>query len=230
MITQHLPLATRAFGRIARKGAILGLYNRAMGLPQRVFEAAMAQGPLVYAVLFLAFLFQTGFLIGFVLPGNPLVFLAGAVSATGRLNSVVVWLALGSGAFLGNLLNYAQGYRAGPAFKRRERWRASIEKAEAFFARHGGRTVAIAAFVPFYRAWVPFVAGMGRMRFVPYVVASAVGAFGWIGAWTLLGRLLGEVPFVKNNLDKIMLGIVVLVSVAAIVKVVQARKQRALED
>lgn len=197
-----------------------------MSLPQKIFDAAMDQGPLVYAVLFLAFLFQTGFLIGFVLPGNPLVFLAGAVSASGRLNSLIVWLALGSGAFVGNLLNYAQGYRAGPAFKRRGRWRESIEKAETFFARHGGRTVAIATFVPFYRAWVPFVAGMGRMKFAPYSVASAVGAFGWIGAWTLLGRLLGEVPFVKNNLDKIMLAIVALVSVVAIVKVVQARRGR----
>ncbi|CAN5431180.1 DedA family protein [soil metagenome] len=197
-----------------------------MGLPQRIFDAALAQGPLVYAVLFLAFLFQTGFLIGFVLPGNPLVFLAGAVSASGRLNSLVVWLALGSGAFLGNLLNYGQGYQAGPAFKRRERWRESIEKAEGFFSRHGGRTVVIASFVPFYRAWVPFVAGMGRMAFGPYVLASAVGSFGWIGAWTVFGRLLGEVPLVKNNLDKIVLGIVLLVSVVAVVKVVQARRIR----
>ncbi|RYG36690.1 DedA family protein [bacterium] len=195
-------------------------------MPQRIFEMAMDQGPLVYGVLFLAFLFQTGFLIGFVLPGNPLVFLAGAVSASGRLNSLLVWIVLGSGAFLGNLLNYGQGFRAGPAFKRREKWRESIERAEAFFSKHGGRTVAIAAFVPFYRAWVPFVAGMGRMNFGSYAAASAIGAFGWIGAWTLLGRLLGEVQFIKNNLDKIMLGIVVLVSIVAIVKVVQVRKAR----
>ena len=122
------------------------------------------------------------------------------------------------------MLNYRQGFAVGPAFKRRERWRASIEKAEAFFGRHGGRTVAIASFVPFYRAWVPFVAGMGRMPLAAYVAASAVGSFGWIGAWTLLGRLLGEVPLVKNNLDKIMLGIVALVSIVAVVKLVQARK------
>ena len=186
----------------------------------------MAQGPLVYALLFAAFFFQTGFLIGFVLPGNPLVFLAGAVSARpDGLNATLVWLALGSGAFLGNLLNYRQGYAAGPAFGRRERWRASIEKAEAFFGRHGGRTVAIASFVPFYRAWVPFVAGMGKMPFGRYVLASAVGSFGWIGVWTLLGRLLGEVPIVKNNLDKIVLGIVLLVSVVAISKLVRAARR-----
>ena len=79
------------------------------------------------------------------------MFLAGAVSASGRLNGLLVWLALGAGAFLGNLVNYRQGLAAGPAFKRRERWAPSIEKAEAFFGRHGARTVAIAAFVPFYR-------------------------------------------------------------------------------
>lgn len=197
-----------------------------MSLPQRILETALGQGPLVYAILFLAFLFQTGFLIGFVLPGNPLVFLAGALSATGRLNSLLVWLVLGAGAFCGNLVNYRQGFAAGPAFKRRERWRESIERSEAFFGRHGGRTVAIAAFVPFYRAWVPFVAGMGRMPFLPFAAASALGAFGWIGAWTLLGRALGEVPAVKNNIDKIMIGIVVLVSIVAIAKVVQARKAR----
>lgn len=195
-----------------------------MSLPQRLMEAALGQGPLVYAILFAAFLFQTGSLIGFALPGNPLVFLAGALSAADRLDSLAVWLALGSGAFLGNLLNYRQGFAAGPAFKRRERWREPIERSEAFFARHGRRTVAIAAFVPFYRAWVPFVAGMGRMRFGPFVAASALGAFGWIGAWTLLGRILGQVPAVKNNVDKIMLGIVVLVSIVAVTKLVQARK------
>lgn len=184
----------------------------------------MAQGSLVYAVLFAAFLFQTGFLIGFVLPGNPLVFLAGAVSATGRLNGLLVWLTLGAGALVGNLVNYRQGLSAGPAFARRERWRASIERSEAFFARHGGRTVTIAAFVPFYRAWVPFVAGMGRMPFGRFALASAVGAFGWIGAWTLLGRLLGEVPAVRNNLDKIVIGIVLLVSVVAIVKALGMRR------
>ena len=186
----------------------------------------MAQGPLVYALLFAAFLFQTGFLIGFVLPGNPLVFLAGAVSARpDGLNPLLVWFVLGAGAFLGNLLNYRQGRAAGPTFRRRERWRASIEKAEAFFARHGGRTVAIASFVPFYRAWVPFVAGMGRMAFVPFLLASALGSFGWIGAWTLLGRLLGEVPIVKDNLDKIILGIVLLVSAVAVAKLLQTRRR-----
>ncbi|RYG24591.1 DedA family protein [bacterium] len=198
-----------------------------MSLPQRLLEAAIGQGPLVYAILFAAFLFQTGFLIGPVLPGNPLVFMAGAVSATEKLNPVLVWLVLGAGAFCGNLINYRQGYAAGPAFKRKERWREPIERAETFFERHGGRTVAIAAFVPFYRAWVPFVAGMGRMPFPTYVRASSIGAFGWIGAWTLLGRLLGEVAVVKNNIDKIVIGIVVLVSIVAIVKVITMRRARA---
>ena len=191
-----------------------------------MLEAALEQGPFVYAALFAAFLFQTGFLIGFVLPGNPIVFLAGAVSATGRLNSLLVWLVLGSGAFCGNLINYRQGVVAGPSFRRRERWRESIERAEAFFGRHGGRTVSVAAFVPFYRAWVPFVAGMGGMAFRPFARASALGAFGWIGTWTLLGRALGEVPVVKNNIDKIVIGIVALVSVVAVAKVVGARRRR----
>ena len=184
----------------------------------------MAQGSLVYLLLFAAFLFQTGFLIGFVLPGNPLVFLAGAVSASGRLDPWLVWVVLGTGAFLGNLLNNRQGRAAGPAFARRDRWRDAIARAEAFFGRHGTRTVAVAAFVPFYRAWVPFVAGMGRMPFGRFAASSAAGAFGWIGAWTLLGRALGEVPAVKNNLDKIVLGIVALVSVVALVKVVRASR------
>ncbi len=190
-----------------------------------MFEAGLAQGALVYGVLLLAFLFQTGFLVGPVLPGNPLVFLAGAASASGRLSAPLVWLALGTGAFLGNLLNYRQGAVAGPGLARSPRRRGSLERAEAFFARHGGRTVAFAAFVPFYRAWVPFVAGMGRMPWGAFVRASLLGAFGWIGAWTLLGRLLGEVPFVKANLDKIVLGIVVLVSIVAVAKLLASRRK-----
>lgn len=198
-----------------------------MSLPQRLLEVAASHGPLVYAILFGLFLFQTGFLVGPVIPGNPLVFLAGAVSASGRLNGVLVWLALGSGAFLGNLVNYRQGRAAGPAFGRSMKRTASLARAEAFFARHGRRTVAIAAFVPFYRAWVPFVAGMGRMSWPAFVGASAIGAFGWVGLWTLLGRTLGEVPAIRNNLDKIVLGIVLLVSIAAIVGVVRSRRAAA---
>lgn len=178
----------------------------------------------MYGILLALFLFQTGFLIGPVIPGNPLVFLAGAVSASGRLNAWFVWLVLGTGAFLGNLINYRQGLAAGPAFGRSDRRKASLERAQAFFAKNGRRTVAIAAFVPFYRAWVPFVAGMGKMEWPAFVRSSALGAFGWIGAWTLLGRLLGEVGAVRNNLDKIVLGIVLLVSIVAIVKLIVSRR------
>ena len=201
-----------------------------MSLPQKIFDLGLSQGPLVYALLFAAFLFQTGSLVGPVLPGNPLVFLAGAASASGRLNAPLVWLALGAGAFLGNLVNYRQGALAGPAVARNPRRAASLERAEAFFARHGRRTVALAAFVPFYRAWVPFVAGMGRMGWPAFVRSSALGAFGWIGAWTLLGRVLGEVPLVKANLDKIILGIVLLVSIVAIAKLIQARAKTRAES
>jgi membrane-associated protein len=196
--------------------------------PEGLREATEQFGPLIYLVLFALFLFQTGFLIGPVIPGNPLVFVAGLLAnpKNGNLNLVAVIGALGLGVFLGNLLNYAQGKAAGPAFRNRERWRAQIENAEGFFERHGGRTVALATFVPFIRAFVPFVAGMSQMEWRRFAISSAVGAFGWIAAWSVLGYQLGHIPAVQQNSTKIVFGIVAVVGTVALIKALQMRFRR----
>ncbi|MDX2066070.1 MAG: DedA family protein [Fimbriimonadaceae bacterium] len=197
-------------------------------------------GPAIYLVLFAAFLFQTGFLIGPAIPGNPLIFVAGllanpaattveATAATARtaggLHLGLLIVSVSLGVFVGNLINYAQGKATGPVMKRRERWRGGIERAEAFFEKHGQRTVALATFVPFMRAFVPFVAGMGRMDHRQFVVSSAIGSVAWIGTWATAGYFLGQIPAVQANLTKIVFGIVGLVSIVAIVKVIGARRK-----
>ena len=185
---------------------------------------AAQNGPLVYALLFVAFLFQVGFLIGPVLPGNPIVFLAGVMSFTGILNLSLVIGVLSAGVFVGNLLNYYQGSIAGPQVAKRRA--AQIEKAEAFFTKHGPRTVALAPLVPFYRAFVPFVAGLGRMPIQSFALSSLIGSFLWIGTWALLGYFLGQIPAVRDNVDKLAIAIVLIVSVVAIVKLIQSRRAK----
>jgi membrane-associated protein len=189
--------------------------------------ATQNYGPLVYAILFALFLFQTGFLIGPAVPGNPLLFAAGLLAnpKNGTLNIALLIVVLSAAVFAGNVINYYQGIAAGPQFKKRERWRGNIERAEAFFERHGSRTVAIATFVPFIRAFVPFVAGMGRMDLRRYLASSLIGAIAWITVWCLAGYYLGQIPGVAANLNKIVIGIIALVSVVAIVKTIQLRKK-----
>lgn len=189
---------------------------------------AQEQGPVIYLILFAAFLFQTGFLIGPAIPGNPLIFAAGLLAnpATGPLNLFLLILVVSAGVFAGNLLNYAQGKKTGPAVKKRERWRQNIENAEVFFEKHGARTVALATFVPFIRAFVPFVAGMGRMDYRRFLISSLIGAFAWISVWSVLGYYLGQFKIVQDNLTKIILGIVLLVSVVAIVKLIAGRRKK----
>jgi len=182
---------------------------------------------MVYLLLVGVFLFQTGFLIGPIIPGNPLLFAAGLMAnpANGRLDLTMVILCTGIGALGGNMLNYQQGYAAGPAFKRNEKWRTQIESAEAFFARHGSRTVIFAVFVPFIRAFVPFVAGMTRMSLRAFSLSSLVGAFGWTATWSVIGFELGKVPEVAQNANKIVFGIVGIVAIVAIIKAISMRRK-----
>jgi len=194
--------------------------------PEGLQALSDQRGPLIYAILFGLFLFQTGFLIGPVVPGNPIILAAGVVAnpIAGSLDLGMLILVVSLGVFVGNLINYGQGRAAGPAFARNPKWAVEIDRAQTWFEARGRAAVLLATFVPFIRAFVPFVAGMGRMNLRWYVASSLVGAFAWISTWALLGYYLGNVPFVRNNLNTIVMLIVVTVGTVAIIKSIQYRR------
>lgn len=175
-------------------------------------------GNLTYLLLFLIIFTETGVVIFPFLPGDSLLFVAGALAAqpnpeTGQplLNIFYLIPLLLLAAFLGDNLNYFIGDYLGPRVFREDfrlLKRKYLEQTQAFYAKHGGQTIIMARFVPIVRTFAPFVAGVGTMTYRTFVSYSIVGALLWVVSLTLAGYFLGSIPWVKNNFTFVIYGIV----------------------
>ena len=167
----------------------------------------------IYAILFLIIFCETGLVVTPFLPGDSLLFVVGALSASGALEVQWVILLLMAAAILGDNTNYWIGRFFGPrVFKQESRWlnRAYLQKTEAFYVKHGGKTVLLARFLPIMRTFAPFVAGIGHMLYKRFVLFSIAGAVLWINSLVLAGYFFGNIPLIKDNLTLVILGIIVL--------------------
>jgi membrane-associated protein len=175
-------------------------------------------GNLTYLILFLIIFTETGVVIFPFLPGDSLLFVAGALAAqpnpnTGEplLNIAYLIPLLLAAAFLGDNLNYFIGDYLGPRVFREDfklLKRKYLEQTQAFYAKHGGQTIIMARFVPIVRTFAPFVAGVGTMTYRHFASYSIVGAVLWVVSLTLAGYFLGSIPWVKNNFTFVIYGIV----------------------
>lgn len=165
-------------------------------------------GTWVYALLFAIIFVETGLVVMPFLPGDSLLFVAGTMCATGAMSLPVVLLLLWLAAVLGNQSNYTIGRHFGPRVFQWEqsRWfnRKAFDHAHAFYERYGGITIVAARFMPFLRTFAPFVAGVARMTRRKFSVYDVVGGALWVGSVTLAGYLFGNIPWVKDNLEKII--------------------------
>lgn len=160
-------------------------------------------GTWVYALLFLIVFCETGLVVMPFLPGDSLLFVVGALAAVGGMDLRIVIVLLVCAALLGDNVNYGFGRWLGPrVFRSSEaRWlnHRHLERTQAFYARHGGKTLVIARFMPFVRTFAPFVAGVGRMRYARFLAFCVAGALLWVVSLTLLGYFFGNLPVVKKN-------------------------------
>jgi membrane-associated protein len=184
-----------------------------------------------YLILFIIIFAETGFVVTPFLPGDSLLFAAGALIATGSsgLNIYLLALILIIAAFLGNTVNYMLGSYLGVKVFKAENKVLKLDyylKTKAFFDKHGGKAVIFSRFMPIIRTIAPFVAGVGRMPFVRYSLYNIVGGVAWIVIFLFLGYLLGNVPFFKKNFSLIALGIVVVSLLPPIVAALRSRFSR----
>jgi membrane-associated protein len=192
-------------------------------------------GAWVYGLLFLIVFAETGFVVTPFLPGDSLLFAAGALCATGHMNLALVCGLLAGAAFLGNAVNYSVGRYVGPrAFSangpgvsRRLLNPDYLQRAHAFFERYGGKAVVLGRFVPIVRTFVPFVAGAAQMTPGSFVFYNFVGAAGWVGLCTLAGYWFGNIPVVKQNFSLVTIGIVLVSVLPMIIEVIRHRSRRA---
>ena len=188
-------------------------------------------GPWVYAILFLVIFCETGLVVMPFLPGDSLLFIAGAVAAGGGLDPVLLAGLLMLAAILGDSTNYVMGRTAGERLFNNPNSkifrRDYLEKTHDFYERHGGKTVTMARFLPIFRTFAPFVAGVARMFYPRFFMFSVIGTILWVGGLVTLGYFFGNVPFIKKNLSLLVLAIIVLSLVPMIIGLIRSRMGRA---
>jgi membrane-associated protein len=200
-----------------------------------LFELAQTYGGWVYGIIFLIVFAETGLVVTPILPGDSLLFAAGTICGAGLLNPVIMAAVLLTAAIAGDAVNYAVGRSLGPkvfsAHDRSSRLhqllnREHLDKAHAFFERHGGKAVVIARFVPIVRTFVPFVAGAGYMSYGAFAFYNVTGAILWVTSCFGLGYLFGNIEIVRQNFSLVAI-IIIFVSILPVVwEFLKTRRRR----
>ena len=198
-------------------------------LDQHLLQLTHDYGVWVYGILFLIIFSETGFVVTPFLPGDSLLFVAGALAATGNLDVRVLTVSLVVAAVAGNQVNFTVGRWLGPRVLAsptgvRVLKPEYVARTQAFFERHGGKTLVLARFVPVVRTYAPFIAGVGRMPVARFSLYNLVGAAAWICSLVWAGYFFGNLPFVRENLTAVVLGIVFVSLLPALIEVIRARR------
>lgn len=187
-----------------------------------------AHGAWIYLILFLIVFCETGLVVTPFLPGDSLLFVAGAVAAAGGMNVHLLVLLLIIAAILGDAVNYAVGRYIGPrVFSHGEsRWLnpKHLQRAHEFYERHGGKTIIIARFVPIIRTYAPFVAGAASMTYSKFALFNISGAILWVVSLAYLGYFFGNLPVIKDNLSLVIIGIIILSILPGVVEILRQRR------
>lgn len=199
-------------------------------LDMHLLELTRNYGVWVYAILFLIIYCETGLVVMPFLPGDSLLFVAGALCGIGALRLEWLMPLLMLAAFSGDNTNYWIGRLIGVRLLKSANGiikHEHIDKTHAFYEKHGGKTILFARFLPVIRTFAPFVAGIGLMRYRLFLLYSALGSLAWIGSLAMAGYLFGNIPVIKNNLTLIILGIIVISLLPAIGEFIRHRRQAA---
>lgn len=188
-------------------------------------------GVWTYALLFLIIFMETGFVVTPFLPGDSLLFAAGTFAAGNEpaLNIWLLWALVFIAAVLGDTVNYWIGNKVGPkAFERDYRFlkKDYLDRTQGFYDKHGGKTIILARFIPIVRTFAPFVAGVGTMPYGRFLSFNIIGAFLWTTIFIFLGYFFGQIPFVQNNFELVVVVIILISVVPMVVEFVRGRARK----
>lgn len=171
-------------------------------------------GTVAYVIIFLIIFCETGLVVTPFLPGDSMIFVLGALGATGKINLLVITIILIAAAVLGNMLNYQIGRFVGPKVFDRKSGRffkkEYLLRTHAFFERHGGKTIVIARFMPIIRTFAPFVAGIGQMQYYRFTIFNLIGSISWVLLFIMGGYFFGNIPGVEKNFTYVIMGIIIV--------------------
>lgn len=184
-------------------------------------------GTWTYLILFLIIFLETGLVVTPILPGDSLLFAAGTFAAKGALDPVTLFLLLSVAAILGDTANYWIGAYLGPKVFHKEKVRflnrEYLDRTHQFYERYGGKTIIIARFIPIIRTFAPFVAGIGSMTYVRFIIYNVVGGIAWIAICVFAGFFFGNLPVVRNNFSIVIMAIVFISILPGIIEFLRHR-------
>ncbi|MBX3145731.1 MAG: DedA family protein [Gemmatimonadales bacterium] len=204
-----------------------------INLDQHLGELIARYGTGTYVILALIVFAETGLVVMPLLPGDSLLFAAGAFAGLGSLNPWILFFLLTAMAIIGDTVNYWIGAWIGPrAFSGEIRWlkKEYLDRTHAFFEKHGGKTIILARFVPIIRTFAPFVAGVGTMNYPRFLTYNVVGAVVWVGIFVWLGYFFGNLPFVRENFGLVIIAIIVLSVLPIVIEAIKARRENARSE
>jgi membrane-associated protein len=205
-----------------------------LNLDEHLTRLVASYGRWVYGILFAVIFAETGLVVTPLLPGDSLLFAAGAIAATGALDIRLLLVLLTVAAVLGDAVNYAIGRRLGPMVFHADREtttltrllnRRHLERSHDFFERHGGKAIVLARFVPIVRTFVPFVAGASSMSYGHFAVYNVLGGILWVTVCTIAGFAFGNIPIVKDNFSLVALAIVAFSLVPVAIELFRERRR-----
>jgi len=188
-------------------------------------------GPGIYVLLFVVVFCETGLVVTPFLPGDSLLFALGALASIegSSLSLPLLWVLLVTAAVLGDAVNYAIGLRAGPRVFKSDSSRLlnkrHLLRTQRFYERHGGKTIVLARFMPIFRTFAPFVAGIGKMGYRRFSLFNVSGGLAWVTSFLLAGYYFGSIPTVKRNFHVVIAAIIVLSAIPPAVEFLRARRE-----
>ena len=197
-------------------------------IDQHLTELAAQYGVWIYGILFLIIFCETGLVVMPLLPGDSLLFAAGSIAAIGEMNIHLMVVLLIIAAILGDAVNFMVGKFFGEKlfanpnskiFKQ-----SHLQKTQQFYAKHGGKTIILARFIPIVRTFAPFVAGMGHMTYHHFLAYNVIGGVLWVTIFSYLGYFFGNLPIVKDNLSLVLVAIIVLSILPGIVEIIRHKR------
>ena len=197
-------------------------------IDQHLTELAAQYGVWIYGILFLIIFCETGWVVMPLLPGDSLLFAAGSIAAIGKMNIHLMVVLLIIAAILGDAVNFMIGKYFGEKlfanpnskiFKQ-----SHLQKTQQFYAKHGGKTIILARFIPIVRTFAPFVAGMGHMTYHHFLAYNVIGGVLWVTIFSYLGYFFGNLPIVKDNLSLVLIAIIVLSILPGIIEIIRHKR------